>query len=243
MENYHSAYLGGEYARLRPKSVLEDLQRKYSGDPSTLGLHTVIPENMATHADEKVKIIAVSFYHFGFALYELAGLSGEWPEAALIDQEFCIDDDEPGRKPANLTYRVVKSDDCGFVSICDLTGRVYCTLRKHDTDAATNDINRAAKLRSRSSFASRYNFDGKEYEELQPFWDEFADIEENFVPQLHSVGDMLSLLGEPSEHIPSQADNRKFVNQFWYRDRWNALDLCIQELPDGTLDFIYQPKR
>jgi hypothetical protein len=167
MQNYHSAFLPGEFARLQSKPALEQLQKKHSGDPSELGLHTVVPPNMADFSDQRVLITGRSYYHFGWVLYELDGLPGFWPEAALMDQQMCENDD-PHNQPANLTYVAVKSEDGQFVDICTHDGRRFCSFRKHDTDASVEDINRVAKLRTRVSFAFRYEFDGVEYDDNPP---------------------------------------------------------------------------
>lgn len=164
MENYHSAFLPGEYARLQSRSLLEQLQRKHTGNPHQLGLHTVVPPNMADFAEQRVLITGRSYYHFGWVLYELDGLLGHWPEAALIDQQM-LDDDDPHNQPANLTYIAVKSDDGEFVDIRNRDGRQFCSFRRHDADASVDDINRVAKLRTRASFSFRYEFDGVEYDE------------------------------------------------------------------------------
>ncbi|HCS50749.1 hypothetical protein [Rubinisphaera sp.] len=164
MENYHSAFLPGEYARLQSRALLEQLQQKYTGDPSQFGLHTVVPPNMAEFADQRVRITGRSYYHFGWVLYELEGLPDCWPEAALVDQQLFKSDD-PDNQPANLTYIAVKSDDGQFVDICTRDGVRYCSYRRHDVDASVKDINRVAKLRTRSSFSSRYEFDGVEYDD------------------------------------------------------------------------------
>jgi hypothetical protein len=161
MENYHSAFLPGEYVKLRDQNTLNKLQQRHSGDPATLGLHTVLPVNMAAHANKRVCVIGVSYYHFGWALYELHGLPDHWPEAAILDPSF-DKLDSSSSQPANLTYQAVETDDNGFVCICDMEGRAYCTLRKHDVKRAVEDLNRVATLRSRVSFARRYNFDGVE---------------------------------------------------------------------------------
>lgn len=164
MENYHSAFLPGEYARLQCRSALEQLQQKHTGEPTQLGLHTVVPPSMAEFADQRVLITGRSYYHFGWVLYELNGLPGHWPEAALIDQQMCENGD-PHNQPANLTYVAVKSDDGQFVDICTHDGRRYCSFRRHDADASVGDINRVAKLRTRTSFSFRYEFDGVEYDD------------------------------------------------------------------------------
>ena len=164
MENYHSAFLPGEYARIQAVSVLEQLQRKHSGEPTQLGLHTVMPHSMAEFAGQRVLIIKRSYYHFGWVLYELKDLAGQWPEAALIDQEMC-EDDQPYNQPACLTYIAVKSDDGEFVDINSRDGRRFCSIRRRDPDATVDDINRVAKLRTRVSFSFRYEFDGVECDE------------------------------------------------------------------------------
>ena len=164
MENYHSAFLPGEYARLRSRSLLEELQRKYTGNPDQPGLHSVIPQSMADSAKRRVLITGRSYYHSGWVLYELNGLPGHWPEAALIDQQM-LDDDDPHNQPANLTYIAVKSDNGEFVDIRNHDGRRFCSFRRHDADASVDDVNRVAKLRTRASFSFRYEFDGVEYDE------------------------------------------------------------------------------
>ncbi|WP_124328537.1 hypothetical protein [Desulfonema ishimotonii] len=162
MENYHSAFLPGEYVKIRSQSELIRLQKQFGGDAENLGLHTVIPEDMASHADKRVKISNVSYYHFGWVLYELEELPRYWPEAAIVDQ--CFDKaDVSMNQPANLTYVAVKSEDNKFVNICDQKGQICCSMRKHDVGSAVNDINRVAALRSRIAFAHRYNFDDEEY--------------------------------------------------------------------------------
>ena len=163
MENSHSAFLPGEHARLQSISHLEQLQQKHTGDPGQLGLHTVVPPNMAEYAERRVLITGRSYYHFGWVLYELDGLPGHWPEAALVDQQMCENAD-PHVQPANLTYIAVKSDDGKFVDICTRDGRRFCSFRRHDADASVDDINRVATLRTRVSFSSRYEFDGVEYD-------------------------------------------------------------------------------
>ena len=164
MENSHSAFLPGEYVRLQTRSILAELQLKHTGNPSQLGLHTVVPPNMAEHAGQRVLITSRSYYHFGWVLYELDGLPGHWPEAALIDQQM-LEDDLPYNQPANLTYVAVKSDDGEFVEIRSHDGRRFSSFRRHDADSSVDDINRVAKLRTRASFSFRYEFDGVEYDE------------------------------------------------------------------------------
>ena len=119
---------------------------------------------MAKFADHRVRIKSRSYYHFGWVLYELDGLPGHWPEAALIDQQMCENDD-PRTQPASLTHIAVKSDDGQFVNICTHDGRRFCSFRRHDADASVDDINRVAKLRTRISFSFRYEFDGVEYDD------------------------------------------------------------------------------
>ncbi len=165
MENYHSAFLPGEYARIQPVYVLEQIQLKHFGEPGQLGLHTVMPPNMVVFAGHRALITSRSYYHFGWVLYELEGLPGHWPEAALIDQQIG-EDDKPYNQPACLTYVAVKSDDGEFVDICSHDGRRFCSFRRHDAEASANDINRVARLRTRALFSSRYEFDGVEYDEL-----------------------------------------------------------------------------
>ena len=163
MENSHAAFLAGEYALIRGESELLAVQQKHVPSPQqVLGLHTVMPTNMGDYAGQRVRIKSVSYYHFGWVLYEFDGLPGHWPEETVMDQQFAEDDD-PFNQPANLTYIAVPSKNNEFAEIRHLDGRLFCTLRAHDVDTLVTDINRVAKLRSRPSFAFRYNFDGVEY--------------------------------------------------------------------------------
>ena len=164
MDNYHSAFLPGEHARLQSRSLLIKLNQKHNGTPEQLGLHNVITPDMAEHAGKRVLITGRSYYHMGWVLYELDGLTGYWPEAALIDQQM-LDDDDPNFQPANLTYVAVKSDDGGFVDIRSSDGRRFCSFRRYDADQSVDDVNRVAKLRTRVSFALRYGFDGVEHDD------------------------------------------------------------------------------
>ena len=163
MENSHAAFLADEYVLIRGESELLAVQQKHVPSPQqVLGLHTVMPTNMSDYAGQRVRIKSVSYYHFGWVLYEFDGLPGYWPEETVMDQQFAMEDD-PFNQPANLTYVAVASENGEFAEVRHLDGRLFCTLRAHDVNRMVNDINRVAKLRSRPSFAFRYNFDGVEY--------------------------------------------------------------------------------
>ena len=170
MENYHSAFLPGEYVLIQSEAALEQIQQIHKGEPSQLGLHTVMPANLTAFAGQRALITGRSYYHFGWALYELGGLPGYWPEAALIDQELG-DPEAADDLLAARTYVAQKSGDGKFVEICSRDGERFCSLRKRDVDEAVADINRVAGLRSRSSFAQRYEFDGIESQWAGPEFD------------------------------------------------------------------------
>lgn len=161
MENYHSAFLPGEYAILRSRSELEQIQTDWAAN--------IISSDMAAHANEQVLITGRSYFHCGYVLYNLDGLPGYWPEAAIRDQQLG-ENDEPENQPACATYVAVKSDDGKFVDIRHHDGRLFCSFRRIDPDSAVADINRVANLRTRLSFALRYEFDGVESAEPDDDW-------------------------------------------------------------------------
>lgn len=163
MENSHSAFLAGEHALIRGKSELLAVQAKHVPLPQqVLGLHTVMPTNMSNYAGQNLRIKNVSYYHFGWVLYEFDGLPGHWPEEAVMDP-LLARDDEPFNKPAKFIYVAVPSESKEFAEIRHLDGRLFCSLRSNDAITLANNINRVARLRSQHSFAFRYNFDGVEH--------------------------------------------------------------------------------
>lgn len=163
MQNSHSAFLAGDYVTTRSDSALRQIQATHCDNTiSVLGLHTVIPAEMASHANQVARILRVTFYHMGWVLYELEGLPYSWPEAAVRDRDLDVNG-EPWYQPANLTYRAYVSDDGDFAIIRDHDGREFCRLRGRYASQLVGDINRVAALRTRSGFSSRYHFDGVEH--------------------------------------------------------------------------------
>ena len=168
LENYHSAFVSGEIVQLRPGAELAVIEAKFRGANATINPASVFPASLPPHGGKRVWITSVSYYHFGFVLYELKEhdtnerIVGSWPEEALVDQELKRADESPVFQLAKEIYTIKASGD--NVEISDGTGKTYCVLRKSDTESAVEDIRRVASLRCAISFSNRYNFDGIEVE-------------------------------------------------------------------------------
>jgi hypothetical protein len=163
MQNYHSAFLGGEIVRVKDAPTLAAIRDRCTID-SPISLHTVFPEKMAECAGAQVQITGVSYYHMGFVLYELRKIggsliNGHWPEEALEDQELCRVNEHVFFGLAADRYVAKPSDDGSLVEIRDCKDRLFCSLRVRDVPSAVDDINRVAGLRCSISFARRYNFE------------------------------------------------------------------------------------
>ena len=163
MQNGHSAFLGGEFVRIKDATSLAAIRDRCTTE-SPISLHTVFPEKMADYAGERVQITGVSDYHLGFVLYELRQIEGSlikghWPEEAIEDQELeRVDEDEVFGLAADR-YVAKPSMDGSFVEIRDRSNRLLCSLRMRNVARAVEDINRVAALRCSFSFALRYNFE------------------------------------------------------------------------------------
>tara|TARA_R110002124_G_scaffold86048_1_gene222837 strand:- start:108 stop:659 length:552 start_codon:yes stop_codon:yes gene_type:complete len=163
MQNYHPAFLGGEIVRVRDAARLVEIQKLCTTD-SPINLHTVFPESMTDYAGEQVQITGVSFYHMGFALYELRRIGGglikgRWPEDAIEDQELGRADEHELFAVAIERYTAKRSDDGLHVEIRDRGDRLLCSMRKRDVSSAVENVTRVAGLRCAFSFAARYNFE------------------------------------------------------------------------------------
>ena len=170
MENGHPAFLAGEYVRIAPHTVLEEIQEQFARENDwTLNPYPLFSPNMMDYADHRLQIIAVSFYHLGIVLYELREIGsdspvpGQWLENALIDQELDRVNEGPLFQVANQVYRIIKNDET--IEIQDYLGTTYCSLRKNNLNTAFHDISRVASIRCAISFSGRYNFDGIECRE------------------------------------------------------------------------------
>jgi hypothetical protein len=169
MPNNHSAFRAGEYVRLAGAETLRELQAKF-------GWFDLTPKDMEVHAQQRVRIRAVSYFHGGTTLYELESLPAEtkpgeskeiagfWLEEALVD--LCFDEDcrdsHAIYRPAHETYTVAASvaSGAGMVHISDKEGRVFCSLHRTDAISGARQIDEVAKLRARANFEGRYDFDG-----------------------------------------------------------------------------------
>lgn len=163
MQNYHSAFLGGEIVRVRDAARLAEIRKFYTTD-SPLSLHAVFPDGMADYAGEPVQITGVSFYHMGFVLYELRRIGGpliegHWPEDAIEDRELGKVDEHEFFRLAAERYTARSSDDGLRVEIRDRCDQLLCSFRMQDVASAVDNVNRVAGLRCAYSFARRYNFE------------------------------------------------------------------------------------
>ena len=171
MENDHPAFLPGEHVRIQSRSVLEEIEQQFASDNDwALNPNPLFAKSMTDYADQRLQIVAVSYYHLGIVLYELrefgskVPVTGQWLEKTLLDLELKRADEGPLFCLANQVYRIIKAKET--IEIQDNAGIVYCTLRKHNLDSAFDDISRVASLRCATSFSRRYNFDGIECQSL-----------------------------------------------------------------------------
>ena len=142
---------------------MAEIQKLCTTD-SPLSLHTVFPASMEDYAGEQVQITAVSFFHMGFALYEIRRIGGDlirghWREDAIEDQELGRVAEHEFFAVATERYIAKPSGDGLHVEIRDRGDRLLCSMRRRDVPSAVDDVNRVAGLRCAFSFASRYNFE------------------------------------------------------------------------------------
>ena len=167
MENYHAAFLTGEYVRIRSADVLREIYEQFATETGwVLNPISLFPKNMIEFAGKRLQIIEVSCYHLGIVLYTLkeigssVAIPGRWLERTLVDQELERAEESPIFQVANQLYRITRADE--LIEIRDDAGKLYCALRKCNQASDFDDISRVASLRCAISFSHRYNFDGIE---------------------------------------------------------------------------------
>ncbi len=168
MNSEHTAFLAGEYVRLADADHLKEIengaeQASFLGETLLSMFRAVLATDTASHAGEKTCIRHASMYHMGMPLYELEGLSGHWPEAAIIDLSLEQPPDHEIYSRADGWYHAVADVESGrgVVQILDSGNRVFSSFCKENAKECADTINAASRIRAKGAFEFRYGFDGE----------------------------------------------------------------------------------
>jgi len=155
MPDYHSAFDGGENARIADLDTLREFQKTWKW-------HHPLSDEQLAYAGKDDWIKTVSYYHGGTPLYEFGSIPGFWHESCLRDQTLSKEyDEEAGIAAAD--YYTITTDRRGglpVVIVRDPAARETLVAFQFTPDRVAEAMRVVGLVRSRIAFEYKYGFNG-----------------------------------------------------------------------------------
>jgi len=153
MPDYHSAFDGGEYARIADLETLRRFQQSWT-------LHHPLQEEQLAYAGKDARIVSVSFYHCGTPIYQFLNIPGTWHESCITD--ITIGEQADSGMVAADYYSITPEERNGLsvVVVRDPAKRELLVAFRQRPDIFAEAMLAVARVRSRRMFEWKYRFDG-----------------------------------------------------------------------------------